>query len=133
MPNNPDLPLTQSAASAAYGAILRHTESARGIEYRVFAERTAALEDAIRPDAPAATRVLALHDNRAFWNLLACDLASETNGLSDLLRANLLSLAIWVHRETSRAMHEGAPLNDLIGINRIVMQGLCPAPEEMAG
>ena len=34
--------------------------------------------------------------------------------------------AIWVTRETERVMRHGAPLHNLISVNRSVMQGLCP-------
>lgn len=123
-------PLLQSGAASAYGRIIRRTESPREIEYRVFAERTAALEAANRPDAPFVERIPALQDNRGFWDSLAIDLASEGNALPDALRAHLLGLAIWVHRETGRILRQpAASLDDLIEINRIVMQGLRPPAE----
>ena len=45
-------------------------------------------------------------------------------------RAKLISLALWVTRETRRVLRENLPLTDLIEVNRTIMQGLCPQPDE---
>jgi flagellar protein FlaF len=116
-----------NSASSAYGAIIRHTESPREIEYRVFEQVTSALEVAERPGAHFMQRIRATHDNRGLWQTLACDLAGEDNGFPAPLKANLISLAVWVTRETDRVMTEGGSLLDLIDINRTIMQGLRPA------
>ena len=119
-----------NGASAAYGAIIRHTESAREIEYRVFEWVTSALEAALVPGAHFTQKIRATHDNRALWQTLACDLAEDDNGLPEALRANLISLAIWVTRETDRVILQGVPLDDLIDINHKIMQGLRPAARD---
>ncbi|CAH2605613.1 conserved protein of unknown function (plasmid) [Rhodovastum atsumiense] len=121
--------LAAPSAASVYGNIIRHTESAREIECRVFAQATAALEAASHPAAGLTDRVRALHANRELWTALACDLVDETNALPEQLRANLLSLAIWVNGETTRALREGTPLHDLVETNRAVMLGLCPPME----
>jgi flagellar protein FlaF len=117
-------------ASTAYGAIIRHTESAREIEYRVFEQVTSALEATLAPDTHFTQKIRATHDNRALWQILASDLAGDDNGLPDALRANLIGLAIWVTRETDRVITRGASPRDLIDINYKIMQGLRPAARE---
>jgi flagellar protein FlaF len=61
---------------------------------------------------------------------LACSLAFEENALPEHLRAQLISLAIWVSRETQRVLRENLPLTDLVEVNRSIMQGLRVEPDE---
>jgi flagellar protein FlaF len=124
-------PLAASnGAVSAYGSVIRHTEDPRDIEFRVFEQITSALEAAAPAEAHFTARIQAVHRNRELWQTLAGDLADAENALPDETRAGLLSLAIWVTRETDRVMHHGAPLDDLIEINRSIMQGLRPGPRE---
>jgi len=113
-------------ASSAYGTVIRRTESSREIEYRVFEQVTTALQEAATPEAHFADRIVAVHHNRELWQTLAFDLASPDNALPAALRAQMISLAIWVTRETDRVTRLGAPLESLITVNRSVMQGLRP-------
>ncbi len=108
----------------AYGKIIRDTENARSIEYRVFEDVTSALEDAGLPGMPFTDRIAAVHRNRELWLALTCDVASEDNALPDSLRASIISLGIFVFRESSRVIREIGSFDDLIAINRIVMRGL---------
>jgi flagellar protein FlaF len=108
----------------AYGKIIRSTESARRIEYRVFEDATAALADAGLPDVPFTTRIAAVHRNRELWLALTCDVADEDNALPDALRASIISIGIFVFRESNRVIRESGLLDDLIEINRMVMRGL---------
>ncbi len=119
-----------NGAANAYGAIIRQTESARDIEYRVFERVTAALEAALPAETHFTRRIVAVHDNRALWQTLACDLADDDNGLPPELRANLIGLAIWVTRESDRVIIQSASLRDLIDINHTIMQGLRPASRD---
>lgn len=121
-----------NGAAAAYGNIIRHTENARAIEYRLFEKVTASLEAAASDSAGFPARIQAAHDNRTLWQSLAHDLAGEDNTLPPDLRARLISLAIWVTRETERVIHHGAALRDLIDINRSIMPGLKPAEQGAA-
>jgi flagellar protein FlaF len=111
-------------AAAAYKAIIRQTESPRDIEHRVFAQVTAALQEASVPGAHFTARIRATHRNRELWQTLACDLADEGNALPAELRAQLLGLAIWVTRETTRVQCDQSSLQDLIDVNISVMEGL---------
>jgi flagellar biosynthesis activator protein FlaF len=113
-------------AAAAYGTIIRETESSRDIEYRVFERVTAALEAACAPDAHFTQKIKAAHDNRLLWQTLAADLADDGNALPATLRAHLLGLAIWVGRETERVPGSGAALRNMADINHTIMQGLRP-------
>jgi len=125
----PETMVHPGLADSAYRGVVRRTTSARSIEYHVFAEVTLALEQADAPDAEFAARVSALQRNRALWWNLACDAAGDNNALPVDMRASILGLALWVDRESSRALRQSVPLGDLVEINRTVMAGLQPHPE----
>jgi len=108
----------------AYGKIIRETEHGRSIEYRVFEDVTSALVDANLPGMSFANRIAAIHRNRELWLALTCDAANEDNALPESLRAHIISLGIFVFRESSRVLRESRSFDDLIEINRIVMRGL---------
>jgi flagellar protein FlaF len=119
-------------AGAAYNAIIRRTEGPRDIEHRVFAQVTAALQEAAAPDTHFTKRIQAAHRNRELWQTLACDLADEDNGLPEDLRARLISLAIWVTGETTRVIRTDASMQALIDVNSSIMQGLQVAANKVA-
>ena len=58
---------------------------------------------------------------------MQADLADPRNQLPSQLKANLISLSIWVDKHTSKAMVGKAPIEPLIDINRNVMEGLAAA------
>jgi flagellar protein FlaF len=87
---------------------------------------TAALAAADSPQAHFTARIAAAHNNRELWQTLACNLADDSNALPPDLRARLISLSIWVTRETARVLQERASFADLIAINRHIMLGLQP-------
>lgn len=123
-------------AQRAYGAAARPLKTARGTEYEIFAEVTAALAGAGRApqdDDSFETRgrrfaalVDAVHRNRQLWTTLAADVASKDNALPSPLRAQLFYLAEFTDNH-SRAVLRGGDVAPLVEINRAVMQGLRPA------
>lgn len=116
-----------NGAAAAYGTVIRTTETPRDIEYRVFEKVTSALDQAQGTEVHFTKRIQAVHDNRVLWQTLACDLADDNNAFPAELRARLVSLAIWVTRDSARAMDDDAVLRAMIDVNRSIMQGLRPA------
>ena len=112
----------------AYQATAQKTEGPRQTEYRAFAIATRGLIDAAAlPVTEIGKRGEALAKNRQLWTLLASDCASEGNVLSKPLRAQIISLSMFVDRHTSAVMRQGADIDILIEINRTIMQGLSPA------
>lgn len=114
-------------AAAAYGSVIRDTDTPRDIEYRVLARATARLAAGTAPDAGPALLAEAVHDNRMVWTAFATDLADPANAWDDQGKARLISLAGWVFAESDRVLKQGRSPADLIEINRTVMQGLRPA------
>ncbi len=112
----------------AYQTTAQKTESPRQTEYRAFAVATRGLIDAAAlPATEVGRRGEALGKNRRLWSLLASDCAAEGNVLSKPLRAQIISLSIFVDRYSTQVMREGASFDVLIEINRTIMQGLSPA------
>ena len=109
---------------AAYQKANQNTENPRQMEYRAFAIFTRALEEA-EAEGPIAV-VKAVADNRQLWLTLQMDLASEENKLPLELKAQLLSIAIWVNKYSTAAMKQEASLEPLITVNKQIMDGLRP-------
>jgi flagellar protein FlaF len=113
----------------AYHQAATRAESPRQAEYRLFAQVTLALMEAAKADVhDIAARVDALDWNRRVWTALSEDCAQPGNGLPASLRASIISLAIWVGRHTSAVIRRQEHFEPLIEVNRMIMQGLAPAP-----
>jgi flagellar biosynthesis activator protein FlaF len=79
----------------------------------------------MRSAADGATNQEAARYMQELWGFLIRDLASPNNDLSDDLKANLISIGLWVLRETD-AIITGAKAgwDALIDINTTVREGL---------
>ena len=109
----------------AYQQAAARTENPRDAEYRLFGQVTRALlEAADTPPEDVAGRMVALDWNRRLWSALATDCANPENVLPDALRAQIISLSLWVSRHTSAVVRREEDIDPLIDINRIMMQGL---------
>jgi flagellar protein FlaF len=109
----------------AYLRAKAQSEAPRDTEYRLFGQVTRALMKAAEADRyDLQTRIDALDWNRRVWSTLASDCASSTNSLPAEVRAQIISISIWVSRHTSAVMRSEEQIDDLIEINRIIMQGL---------
>ena len=112
----------------AYQKTLQTTETNSNTEYRLFAQITAELmgsKDLAHHDTRLAR---ALHRNKELWGTLMTDCASSDNCLSEKLRAQIISVALWVHRHSSEVLRQNAAVEPLIDINRTIMEGLMTEP-----
>lgn len=109
----------------AYQNVQQATEDPRQTEYRLFALITQKLLEA--KDDTGPKRIAALNWNRRVWSSLKYDLAAPANRFPDALKANLISIALWVERYTSQAMRGEVEVQPLVDVNRSVMEGLSPA------
>jgi flagellar protein FlaF len=117
----------------AYQQAAARAESPRDIEYRLFGQVTRALMTASETSAEEiGARMDALDWNRRLWSVLAADCASNGNQLPAPLRANIISLSLWVSRHTSAIMRNEADFGPLIDVNKMMMQGLEPRGEAAA-
>ena len=113
----------------AYQKAQRHAESPRDAEYRLFGQVTHAL---IEADKAARTDFKTLIDaldwNRRLWSTLAVDCSSSANQLPPNVRAQIISLSLWVSRFSSEVVKSRGSLEPLIDVNRAIMQGLAQRP-----
>ncbi|HTN41198.1 MAG TPA: flagellar biosynthesis regulator FlaF [Asticcacaulis sp.] len=117
----------------AYQATAARAENPRQTEYRLFGQVTRALLEAEKLDKSfIRERMDALDWNRRMWSMLGADCSLATNGLPDQLRANIVSLSIWVNKHTSLVMRNKEDFAPLIDVNRIIMQGLMPQDQTQA-
>lgn len=108
----------------AYQRVQKHAESPRETEYRLFGQVTGALIKARDQGLRGAPLVDALDWNRRLWSTLATDCGLPGNALSRELRAQIISLSLWVSRYSSDVATGRADLDALIDVNRAIMEGL---------
>ncbi len=117
----------------AYQRVAQAAETPRDTEYRLFVEVTRALMAAAEADeGDLQTRISALDWNRRLWGVLATDCANPDNRLPEPVRAQIISLSLWVNRHSSAVMRRDEGFQPLIEVNRIIMQGLKGAPQSAA-
>ncbi|HWE45285.1 MAG TPA: flagellar biosynthesis regulator FlaF [Caulobacteraceae bacterium] len=117
----------------AYQKAAQRVESPRQAEYRLFGEVTRALMEASGADPKDfKTRIEALDWNRRVWSVLANDCAQPSNSLPAAMRAQIISLSLWVSRYSSSVMRGQESFDPLIEVNRAMMQGLGGSPAEAA-
>lgn len=117
-----------------YKATQASTENPRQTEYRLFAEVTKALMAVREASAAKGLRpqefYKALDWNRRLWLTLQMDLASNENRFPDGLKANIISIAIWVDKHSRMVLRGEADLEPLISVNRTIMEGLSSVPTQ---
>ncbi|MBN8528484.1 MAG: flagellar biosynthesis regulator FlaF [Caulobacterales bacterium] len=114
----------------AYKTAAARTESPREMEYRLFGQVTRALVHASTVDrTDIQTRIDALDWNRRLWSALATDCSDPDNALANPLRAQIISISLFVNRHSSEIMRGDEDFEPLIDINKMVMQGLSGALE----
>lgn len=129
---------------SAYKRTMREAESPRAIERQIFSRITSSLSTyAESYDAAdsreARLRILSgglqvsLSENIRLWSVLKTDLQREDNALPQALRAQLISLALFVERQTRGILRGEAKVAGLISLNRSIIDGLAGiAPEASA-
>jgi len=117
----------------AYKQAATRTESPREMEYRLFGQVTRALMHAATVDlSDTKTRIEALDWNRRLWSTLATDCADPGNAMAMGLRAQIISISIFVSKHSSAVMRGDDDFQTLIDINRAIMQGLNGATQQAA-
>ena len=114
----------------AYKTAAARAESPREMEDRLFGQVTRALVHASTVDrADIQTRIDALDWNRRLWSALATDCSDPDNALANPLRAQIISISLFVNKHSSEIMRGDEDFEPLIDINKMVMQGLSGALE----
>ncbi|NEX93691.1 flagellar biosynthesis regulator FlaF [Caulobacter sp. 17J65-9] len=109
----------------AYQRAAQRAENPREAEYRLFGQVTRALMEASKADpSDLQVRIDALDWNRRLWTTLATACEDPSNALPAALRAQFVSLSLWVSRHSSAVMRREEDFEPLIEVNRMIMQGL---------
>jgi flagellar biosynthesis activator protein FlaF len=110
----------------AYKDIIDDSPSAmRAQERKALDTVIQMLRDASAKGVKSAEATNALYQLRRLWGVFLDDLKSPDNGLPDSLRARLISIGIWVNKESER-LRTGMSddFTPLIEINEIIRNGL---------
>jgi flagellar protein FlaF len=110
----------------AYKTTQNKTDNPRDIEYRLLAQVTRSLIMARDNPKEFAKRVEAILWNRDVWAALRIDLSDDNNQLPKQLRASLISISIWIEKETHALLDNRGDIDAIIDINRNIMAGLKP-------
>lgn len=117
---------------ATYHSTQNQSVDPRDVEYRLLAQVTGALMRARENPNDVKPRLEAALWNRNIWSALRVDLSSEGNQLPEALRASLISVSLWIEKETMAVMDGKGDIDAIIDINRNIMAGLKPdtSPDE---
>ena len=109
-----------------YGELLEDDQQvARERERAAFEQSILLLEQASEPGAPLATAAAAIAFTSKLWTLLVEDLACPENGLPKELRAQLVSIGIWILRELEGVRTDQTKgLGDVIVVSKAIRDGL---------
>ncbi|MEW5422248.1 flagellar biosynthesis regulator FlaF [Amorphus sp. 3PC139-8] len=101
------------------------SDERRGREVMALEHGIELLQKAKAGDPSAPTTIEAIRFIQQLWGFLIRDLSDDTNGLAEQLRADLISIGLWVIREADRVL-SGASTNiaGLIEVNRSIRDGL---------
>ena len=111
---------------ATYEQVILSALSQREIDGLAFANAVFRLEEASKAvdDYDAYSSALKFH--QMLWTFIQADVAADGNGLPDDLKANILSLSIFVDSQTIMALAEpnAEHLYSLIAVDKSIASGL---------
>ncbi|WIW90907.1 flagellar biosynthesis regulator FlaF (plasmid) [Sphingobium sp. V4] len=96
----------------------------RGTEYRLMSQITAEMMAARDAGLVGVGLMPSLHRNRRAWSTFSNLCASPDNQLPEDLRARIISIGLWVERHTSDVVRGRESIDDLIVVNRAIIEGL---------
>lgn len=110
----------------SYAEIVEDTASdTRAREREAVEQAVHLLRDAQAAGAATRQTVEALHFVRQLWAILIEDLAAADNDLPQQLRADLISIGLWVMREAEAIrLGQATDFTDIIEINVMIAEGL---------
>ena len=110
----------------AYAQTQKSSMSSREIEAMAFTKAALKLEDAKKSLDDYDAYASALKFNQLLWTIIQADIVDQENQLPPELKANLLSLSIFVDKQTIKALADTDEKNleVLIGINKHLAEGL---------
>ena len=115
---------------AAYAQQQKRNLSPREVEAMAFTKAALMLEDAKKVSNNINEYSKALRFNHLLWTIIQADLTDPENQLPPEIKANVMSLSIFVDKQTTKALRSSVPtdLDVLININRNRAAGLRSTP-----
>jgi len=109
-----------------YAEVLDETpQGARERERQAIERSIELLEAADKAGPQSREAVDALHYLRRLWSLLVEDLAKPENDLPEQLRADLISIGLWVIREAEQIrLEKSANFKGIIEVSQNIRDGL---------
>ena len=116
----------------AYAQIQKSSMSSREIEAMAFTKAALMLDEAAQSLDDYDSYASALKFNQLLWTIIQADIVDKENQLPPQIKANILSLSIFVDRQTIKGLAERKKehVDVLIGINKNLAEGLMTRPEE---
>ena len=111
---------------AAYAQQQKRNLSPREVEAMAFTKAALLLEDAKTKTKNIDEYSKALRFNHLLWTIIQADLTEPDNQLPPEIKANVMSLSIFVDKQTTKALRSSVAtdLDVLININRNLAAGL---------
>ncbi|MEO5375226.1 MAG: flagellar biosynthesis regulator FlaF [Alphaproteobacteria bacterium] len=118
----------------AYQNIQRQSLNPREVEAMALTKAALLLEEAKKDPGNYEIFAQALRFNHLLWTIIQADIVDAENTLPPEIKANVMSLSLFVDKQTAKALTEGTPelLTTLININRNVAEGLRVTPSAPA-
>ena len=111
---------------AAYAQQQKRNLSPREVEAMAFTKAALLLEEAKKKTQNIDEYSKALRFNHLLWTIIQADLTEPDNDLPPEIKANVMSLSIFVDKQTTKALRSSvaSDLDVLININRNLAAGL---------
>ena len=118
----------------AYAQTQKSSMAPREVEAMAFTKAALMLEEAKGKVDDYDSYAAALKFNQLLWTIIQADVVDNENQLPAQLKANILSLSIFVDRQTikSLANTKAENLDTLININKNLAEGLMTRPANPA-
>ena len=108
----------------SYQRVRHSVETPLETECRLIAENSTEMAGAWETGARGAALMPALHRNREMWGTFAAACGASGNALPPAVRAQIMSIALWVDRFTSEVVAGRETVDDLLSVNRDMLEGL---------
>lgn len=108
----------------AYQRARTMIESPRATECRLMTQITGDMMSARDAGLTGGALMPVLHRNREVWETFASACRAPGNQLPDALRASIISIGLWVDRFTSDVVAGRDSIDELINVNRSIVEGL---------
>jgi flagellar protein FlaF len=114
----------------SYQDTAKSTMSPREVEAMALTKAAFLLEEAKKDVDNYQAFSQALRFNHLLWTIIQTDITDKNNNLPPELKANIMSLSIFVDKQTAKALAEGTGhlLDVLINVNRNLAEGLRVTP-----